>query len=103
MFDHLFRRDAAASALCVNLPDDGTEPLHDAERRIAQLEMLRQEKVIELDQFRAIKSSIADSLDVVIHLERRPGRRLVTEVIEIKGYDPDTDRFDCRRDSEGRS
>jgi pilus assembly protein CpaF len=46
--------------------------------------------------FRAIKSGIADSLDVVVHLERRPGRRLVTEVIEIKGYDPDTDRFACR-------
>jgi pilus assembly protein CpaF len=43
---------------------------------------------------RAIKSNIADSLDVVVHVERRPGRRLISEVIEIKSYDADTDRFD---------
>ena len=45
--------------------------------------------------YRAIKSSIADSVDIVIQIERRPGRRLISEVIEIKGYDPDADRFDC--------
>jgi pilus assembly protein CpaF len=45
--------------------------------------------------YRAIKSSIGDSVDVVIQIERKPGRRVISEVIEIKGYDPDTDRFDC--------
>lgn len=45
--------------------------------------------------YRAIKSNIADSLNVVIQIERRPGQRLITEVIEIKSYDPDTDVFDC--------
>jgi hypothetical protein len=30
----------------------------------------------------------------VVHLERRPGRRFVSEVLEIKGYDPDRDHFD---------
>jgi pilus assembly protein CpaF len=44
--------------------------------------------------FRAIKRNITDSLDVVVHVERRPGRRLISEVIEIKSYEPDTDRFD---------
>jgi len=44
--------------------------------------------------YRAIKSNIADSLGVVLHIERRPGRRLVTGVIEINRYDPDADRFD---------
>jgi type IV secretory pathway ATPase VirB11/archaellum biosynthesis ATPase len=44
--------------------------------------------------YRAIKSNIADSLNVVVQIERRPGRRLVSEVIEIKGYNPDADLFD---------
>lgn len=44
--------------------------------------------------YRSIKSSIADSLDVVIQIERRPGRRYVSEVLEIAGYDPDADLFE---------
>jgi pilus assembly protein CpaF len=44
--------------------------------------------------YRAIKTNIGDSLGVVIHLERRPGRRFVSEVLEIHGYDPDADLFD---------
>src|SRR6202011_2066350 len=46
--------------------------------------------------YRAIKSNIADSLNVVVQIERRPGRRLISEVIEIKSYDPDADLFDYR-------
>jgi pilus assembly protein CpaF len=45
--------------------------------------------------YRAIKANIADSLDVVIHIERRPGRRFISEVVEINGYNPDADLFDC--------
>jgi hypothetical protein len=44
--------------------------------------------------YRAIKTNIADSLGVVVHIERRPGRRYVSEILEIHGYDPDTDLFD---------
>jgi len=44
--------------------------------------------------FRSVKSNIADSLHVVIQLERRPGRRYISEVMEIKSYDPDADLFD---------
>ncbi|HEX5422116.1 MAG TPA: ATPase, T2SS/T4P/T4SS family [Candidatus Acidoferrales bacterium] len=44
--------------------------------------------------YRAIKTNIADSLNVVIHIERRPGRRYIAEVIEINGYYPDTDLYD---------
>jgi pilus assembly protein CpaF len=46
--------------------------------------------------YRAIKNNIADSLNVLIHLERRPGRRFVSEITEISGYDPDLDRYDLR-------
>jgi pilus assembly protein CpaF len=43
----------------------------------------------------AIKTTIGDSVNVVIHIERRPGQRFVSEVLEINGYNPDTDLFDC--------
>src|SRR5579859_3618985 len=44
--------------------------------------------------YRAIKTNIGHSLNVVIQLERRPGRRFVSQVVEINGYDPDTDEYD---------
>ena len=44
--------------------------------------------------YRAIKTNTADSLGVVVQLERRPGRRLVSEVVEINRYDPDLDEYD---------
>src|SRR5215469_6081150 len=54
--------------------------------------------------YRAIKTNVGDSVNVVIHLERRPGRRFVSEVVEIHGYDPDRDEynfgfvFDCHKE-----
>jgi pilus assembly protein CpaF len=44
--------------------------------------------------YRAIKTNIADSLNVVIHIERRPGRRYISEVLLVNSYDPDVDQFD---------
>ncbi len=43
--------------------------------------------------YRAIKSNIADSLNLLVHIERRPGQRFVSEVLNIAGYDPDEDRY----------
>src|ERR1700683_5596770 len=43
--------------------------------------------------YRAIKSGIGDSLNVVVQIERRPGRRFISEVLEIVSYDPDADLF----------
>ncbi len=54
--------------------------------------------------YRAIKTNVGDSVNVVVHLERRPGRRFVSEVVEIHGYDPDKDEynygfiFDCHKE-----
>jgi len=54
--------------------------------------------------YRAIKTNVGDSVDVVVHLERRPGRRFVSEVVELQGYDPDRDEysygfiFDCHKE-----
>jgi pilus assembly protein CpaF len=44
--------------------------------------------------YRAIKTNVADSLNVVVQIERRPGRRFISEVLEINGYNPDADLFD---------
>lgn len=43
--------------------------------------------------YRAIKSNIADSLNVLIQLERRPRKRFVSEVLEIRGYNSEADRY----------
>src|SRR6185437_10622104 len=47
--------------------------------------------------YRAIKSNIGDSLNLLVHLERRPGQRYVSEVLEIAGYCPYTDRYDLKK------
>lgn len=44
----------------------------------------------------AIKNNIADSLDILVHLERRPGRRFISEVTEISGFKPELDRYDFK-------
>jgi pilus assembly protein CpaF len=44
--------------------------------------------------YRAIKSNIADSLNLLVHIERRPGKRYVSEVLEMVSYDPGSDRYE---------
>ena len=43
--------------------------------------------------YRAIKTNIADSLNVVIQIERRAGLRFISEVLEIDSFDADADRY----------
>ena len=47
--------------------------------------------------YRAIKTNIGDSLNVIIQLERRPGRRFVSEVLEINGYSSEADHYNVRQ------
>jgi pilus assembly protein CpaF len=44
----------------------------------------------------AIKNNIADSLNILVHLERRPGQRFISEVAEISGYKLELDRYDLK-------
>ncbi len=46
--------------------------------------------------YRAIKTDIADSLNIIIQIERRPGIRFVSEVLAIQGYNPETDHYDLQ-------
>ena len=43
--------------------------------------------------YRAIKTNIADSLNIIVQIESRPGVRFVSEVLEINGYAPESDRY----------
>ena len=44
--------------------------------------------------YRAIKNNIGDSLNVIIQLERRPGRRYVSQVLDIQAYDAERDQYE---------
>ena len=44
--------------------------------------------------YRAIKTNIADSLNVVVQIERRPGVRFVAEVLALRGFDVERDKYD---------
>jgi pilus assembly protein CpaF len=46
--------------------------------------------------YRAIKTNIADSLNVIVQIERRPGMRFLSQVLEINSYDPDRDHYEFR-------
>jgi len=43
--------------------------------------------------YAAIRANIADSLNLIVQIERRPGKRFVSEVLEIQRYDPAADRY----------
>ena len=43
--------------------------------------------------YRAIRSNIADALNLLVHIERRQGRRMVTQVCSVRGYDSALDRY----------
>ncbi|MGC1417734.1 MAG: ATPase, T2SS/T4P/T4SS family [Candidatus Acidiferrum sp.] len=44
--------------------------------------------------YRAIKTNIADSLNIMVQIDRRPGRRYISEVLEIRKYDAESDQYD---------
>src|SRR5665213_3175604 len=44
--------------------------------------------------YRAIKNNIGDSLNVIVQLERRPGRRYVSEVLEVRAYNSGRDQYE---------
>jgi len=44
--------------------------------------------------YRAIKTNIADSLNIVIQVERRPGTRFLSQILEIRGYDLESDHYE---------
>jgi Flp pilus assembly CpaF family ATPase len=51
------------------------------------------QSTIELP-YKAIKSNIGDSINLLLHLERREGHRQVSELVEVRGYDGETDQYE---------
>ena len=47
--------------------------------------------------YKAIRGNIADVLNLLVHVERRGGKRLVTQVFAVKSYDAAQDRYDLER------
>ena len=43
--------------------------------------------------YQAIRSNIGDAVHLLIHLERRDGRRIVSEALRLEGFDPQQDRY----------
>jgi pilus assembly protein CpaF len=43
--------------------------------------------------YAAIRSEIADSINVVVHLKRRDGKRELAEILRVKGYNDRTDEY----------
>src|SRR5262249_38134039 len=43
---------------------------------------------------RTVRANIADALDLAVHIDRRHGKRFVTEVLRVKGYNSVEDRYD---------
>ena len=44
--------------------------------------------------YKVIRQQIAESLDLVIQLRREPGKRVVSQVLRIKGYVPAEDYYE---------
>ena len=42
---------------------------------------------------RAISRNIAEVVNVLVHIERRQGKRIVTQVLQIDGYEPELHRY----------
>jgi pilus assembly protein CpaF len=43
--------------------------------------------------YRAVRSNIAEALDLLVHIERRQGKRFVRQVMAVTGYEAALDRF----------
>jgi pilus assembly protein CpaF len=43
--------------------------------------------------FKAIKANIGDSINLLVHIERRHARRYVEEVLQLNGYSPTEDQY----------
>jgi pilus assembly protein CpaF len=46
--------------------------------------------------YRAVRSNIAEALNLLVHIDRRNGQRHVTTVLGINAYDPAEDHYDLK-------
>ena len=60
---------------------------------LSRFENLTLQSGVELPH-RAIKANIADSLDLLVHINRLQGKRFISEVLAIHRYLPESDEYD---------
>jgi pilus assembly protein CpaF len=46
--------------------------------------------------YKAVRSNIAECLNLLLHIERRQGKRYVSQLVELERYNPEHDTFDLR-------
>lgn len=68
---------------------------NNADRALARLASCVVQSGVEVP-YQAVRYQIAETIDLVLHLTRDRGARLVDELIEVVGYDADRDRYDIR-------
>lgn len=44
--------------------------------------------------YKALRSNIGEALNLLVHIERRSGKRCVTQVLSVKAYDATLDRYE---------
>ena len=64
-----------------------------AQQAIARLTSCVLQAGVELP-YAAIRSNIADAVNLLLHIERRQGRRYVAELLEVESYDPANDKYE---------
>ncbi len=64
-----------------------------AEQALARFASCVVQSGIELP-YQAVRYQIADAIDLVLHLERRRGTRVVEELITVGRYEAERDRYD---------
>ena len=66
-----------------------------AEQALARFASCVLQSGVELP-YAAIRRLISESIDLVLHVERRRGIRSVTQVVCVTGYEPDRDAYDLQ-------
>ena len=46
--------------------------------------------------YKAVRSNIAECLNLLLHIERRQGKRYVSQLVELERYNPEQDTYDLR-------
>jgi len=64
-----------------------------AQQAIARLTSCVLQAGVELP-YAAIRSNIADAVNLLLHIERRQGRRYVAKLLEVESYDPANDKYE---------
>lgn len=64
-----------------------------AQQAIARLTSCVLQAGVELP-YAAIRANIADAIQLLLHIERRHGRRYAAELIRIERYEPNQDRYE---------